>query len=327
MLTAALAGGIAYARQSGANPPSEAATLLVAGPEGGLLDRWSRVVQPALARGLPPTTSLTLAAIGGADGVTGANQFATRGEPDGRTLLLAPGDTAVAWMVGDPRAKFDPGHWMPVMTCVTPGVLVTRPNARGPLRLALPAVTSPVLAGLLGLEILGISASPVPMVSADATAAYGKGAVDAVLAIGHRVDEQLRALMALGARPAFALGGWTDSDRPVRDSYFPDLPILTELLTGDSPLLGAYRAASTAARLEFMLVLPHLTPAARVAIWRQAATEAVAADDVTALADSLGARPIGGAETAACARAAIPPAPALAMLRDWLGKRHNWRPA
>lgn len=327
MLTAALAVETAFNGRASAGARAEAVTLLVAGPDGGLLDRWSRVVEPALAQNLPPDTTWARAAVGGADGVTGANQFATRGDPDGRMLLLAPGDAAIAWMMGDPRAKFDPGRWMPVMTCVTPGVLVTRPGARGPLRLALPAINSPALAGLLGLDILGTPATSVPMAQADAAMAYGKGAVDAVFAIGHRVDEQLRALMSLGARPLFALGGWSEADRPVRDSYFPDLPILTELHPNGSPLLGAYRAAATVARMEFTLVLPHLTPAARVAIWRHAASEAVGASDVVALAESLGARPIGGADTAACARAALPPPAALAALRDWLAKRHNWRPA
>ena len=47
--------------------------------------------------------------IGSADGVTGANQFEARGAPDGQTVLLVPGQAAVAWMVGDPRAQFDVG--------------------------------------------------------------------------------------------------------------------------------------------------------------------------------------------------------------------------
>lgn len=304
------------------------AMVLIAGPDGGLLDRWSRVVQPALAQALPPETMLTRNAVGGPDGVTGANQFATRGDPDGRTVLLAPGDAAIAWLVGDPRAKYDLGRWTSVMACLTPGVLVVRPGAlraRKSVRIAMPGLASTGLAGLLALEILGVAAEPVLTVPADGiAAAFGRGAIDAAFARGHKVDRQVADLVAAGGQPLLALGGRDETGRPVRDEAFPSLPLLTEL-TAASPLLDSYLATATAARLECTLVLPQLTPAARVALWRQAAIEATAALDVQALALAVGARVVSGAEASAAAPLASPEA--LTALRQWLASRHKWRPA
>ena len=305
------------------------AVVLIAGPDGGLLDRWSRVVQPALAQALPPETMLTRNAVGGPDGVTGANQFATRGDPDGRTVLLAPGDAAIAWLVGDPRAKYDLSRWTSVMACLTPGVLVVRPGAlraRKAVRIALPHLASTGLAGLLALEILGVTAEPVLTVPADGVAAaFGRGAIDAAFARGHKVDRQVAELVAAGGQPLLALGGRDETGRPVRDEAFPTLPVLTELTQANGPLLDSFHAAATAARLECTLVLPQLTPAARVALWRQAAIEATAALDVQALALAVGARVVGGAEASAAAPATSPPA--LLALRQWLVARHKWQPA
>lgn len=309
------------------------ATVLVAGPDGGLLDRWSKVVYPALAQGLPPETTLTLNSVGGADGVTGANQFTTRGEPDGRTVLLAPGDAAIAWLIGDPRAKYDPARWTSLMACVTPGVLVVRAGAGGPrgkkpVRIAVPALASTGLAGVMALEILGTRVEPVASpANPDVAAAFGNGAIDAAFLHGHHVDRQVTDLVEAGGRPLLALGGWDETGRPTRDEAFPSLPILTELVTAADPRIGAFHAAAIAARLECSLVLPHLTPAARVALWRQAAIEAAAALSVQASARAVGARVISGPEASAMAIAAVVKQPALQTLRQWLAARQNWRPA
>ena len=40
------------------------------------------------------------------------------------TVLLAPGEAALAWMVGDPRAQFDVGHWVPVMAGTASAIVV-----------------------------------------------------------------------------------------------------------------------------------------------------------------------------------------------------------
>src|SRR6202008_31963 len=113
---------------------------------------------------MPPYTAIRRVEIGSADGVTAANQFEVRGVPDGTTVLMVPGQAALAWMVGDPRAQFDVGHWVPVMAGTTPGVvggrLGTLTNG-GRVRGAAANAASADLAALLGLQLLGVPVQPV----------------------------------------------------------------------------------------------------------------------------------------------------------------------
>ena len=67
---------------------------------------------------------------------------------------------------------------------------------------------------------------------------------------------------------------------------FPEVPHFAELFatrTGNKPrgpLYDAWCAAAAAAQLEFGLVLPQLTPAAMVSLWRRAGTDAMAVQGV-----------------------------------------------
>lgn len=302
------------------------ATLLVAGPEGGALDRWGRVVLPALGQALPPDVTLSRGNVGGPDGVTGANQFAARGEPDGRTILLAPSDAAIAWLVGDPRAKYDLGRWTAVMVGVAPAVLVVRRGVdmkKKPIRFAMPALASTTLAGVLALELMGARVEPVTAIGADRQiAAFGSGAVDAVLVRGPHVPDQLRTLGGADGVPALAV-----TQARARDPAFPDIPVSGEIMTGSAALLAAHLSTAAAARLEFALVLPQLTPATRVAVWRHAAAEATQALDLQAYALAIGARAVGGADASAEAGPIVASPEALKTLRAWMADRFKFKPA
>ena len=145
-------------------PFSESPRLLVAGPSDGALNRWADALLPALEQSLPPAAPIHRIEVGSADGVTGANQFEARGAPDGLTVMLAPGQAALAWMVGDPRAKFDVAHWVPVMAGTSAGIVVGRPTvlaAGGRARVAAASPASADLAALLGIHLLGANMEPV----------------------------------------------------------------------------------------------------------------------------------------------------------------------
>ncbi|MGE0224198.1 MAG: hypothetical protein AB7F35_07295 [Acetobacteraceae bacterium] len=316
--------------------PVDMATILIAGPDGGSLDRWGRTVQPALAQGLPPEATLRLNSVGAADGVTGANQFLARGEPDGHTVLLAPGDAAMAWLVGDPRAQYDVARWVPVMAGTTAAVVVVRPDATGKrdVRIATTGPATADLPALLGLDILGWPAVPVVLPTQEARfAALRQGAVDAVFLRGHKVTELLAPMIRSGLVPLFSLGAQDETGKPIRCPGLPDVPTLPEAYTAargpmpEGPLYDSWRSSAGAAQLDFALVLPHLTPAATVALWRRAGTEAAAALDVRRIALELGVRLIGGADAAAAGKALIAPPQARAELRRWLAIRFDWRPA
>jgi hypothetical protein len=312
--------------------------LLVAGPEDGALNRWADALLPALEQSLPPDTAIRRVEVGSADGVTAANQFEVRGVPDGTTVLMVPGQAALAWMVGDPRAQFDVGHWVPVMVGLTSGIVVGRPDVMtkgGRVRVAAASAASLDLPALLGLPLLGVPIQPVfGMTDINAAhAAFAQGTVDVVFLHGQRVPDQFSGLAAAGAQPLFTLGTLDETGKPARDPLFPDVAHFAELCearTGrapSGPLYNAWRAVAAAAQLDFSLVLQQLTPAAMVALWRRAGTDATAALGVrvysTALNVNLLAAPAAATNTAATAANAA----TLTELRSWLAGQFNWRPA
>ena len=310
---------------------AEAPSLLVAGPAGGRLDRWATALTAALAPVLPAGTRLRHSAVGGDDGVTGANQFTTRVTPDGNTLLLAPGDAALAWLVGDPRAQFDAAKWLGVMAGLTPAVVCGRAVVGKPgekLRVGMAGPVGPDLVALLGLEVAGLSAMPVFGVldQGAAAQALASRAVDVVLLRGAGVAANLGALAQVGVEPLFTLGAAAGEGR---DPLLPSVPNLVEFamrrsVVPSAGLFAAWRAVATAAQVEYALVLPLLTPAALVALWRQVGSQAAASAE---LHDTTGrTRSLGVPEAHAVTHALAPDAAAIAELRAWLLARLGWRP-
>lgn len=311
--------------------------LLVAGPADGMLNHWADALLPAFEQSLPPDTSIRRVEVGGPDGVTGANQFEARSAPDGETVLLAPGKAALAWMVGDPRAKFDVARWVPVVAGTSTGLVVghaavLEPDGRARVAATTPA--GPDLAALLGLYLLGVRMEvALGFVEPGAPEkAFLQGAADAVMLQGPRVPERFSALRAAGAQPLFTLGMLDDSGHLVRDAAFPQVPHFTELqaMRGGARLRGAlydaWCATAAAAQLEFGMVLPQLTPAALVALWRRAGSDAVASLGVQEVAASVNVRPLAGQMATITTLAIAAGAPALKELRGWLASRLNWRP-
>jgi hypothetical protein len=320
-------------------PFPEGATILVAGPDGGPLGPWGGAIATALDATLPSGTKVHTTCTGGIDGVTGANQFEARVPPDGATVLLVPGAAALDWLVGDPRAHFDAEHWVPVMAGVTPAIVMAHPDAAPlgtgrPVRVAASGPVGPQLPALLGLDLLGAHVEPVfGLVGPEAAnAAFVAGKADAVLTWGQNVPQQVAALQEAGGKALFALGALDANGAPGRDPAFPDVPTLVELhiaLHGTKPSgarYHAWRAAAAATRLEFGLVLPRLTLAAMVALWRRAASQAAAQPAVQSLANSFAVRPLEGVAAAAAMTSVAADSAALLELRGWLATRFNWRP-
>ncbi|MBV9785403.1 MAG: hypothetical protein JO264_16460 [Acidisphaera sp.] len=317
----------------------DGATLLVAGPDGGRLDALSLVVAPAIERALPPGTVLRRTKAGGADGVTAANQFAVRTEPDGDTMLMVPGAAALAWLAGDTRVHFDAAHWVPVMAGLYSGVVAGRLPAGGlasgrPIRVAAAGPIGPDLPALLALDLLGAPVVPVFGI-ADAAAARQalvQGRVDLVFLHGSQVPNQVAALGAAGGHPLFSLGTPDQSGAFARDPLFPDLPDMAEYCTRlrgappSGPLYTAWRGTAAAAQLCFGLVLPQLTPPALVAIWRRAGAAAAGAPEVQAAAASAAFSPVATPGATGSTVSIAADMASLLELRRWLATRLDWQP-
>ena len=314
----------------------DGATLLVAGPDGGAVDGWAEWLAPGLGRALPPGTSVRKDVVGGADGVTGANQFEARTIPDGATALLLPGSAALAWLVGDPRARFDAAHWVATLAAVTPSLIVSRlalPDVVGGARLRI-AAASPAdaaLPAMLALDLLGAKWEPVFGLAGPATShALAVGQVDAICLHGRRVPDVAQGLAAMGAQPLLSFGSMDASGSRVRDPSFPDTPALNELLAGrrhtDDVLVRAWGATAAASELDVAMVLPQLTPAAMVALWRRASAQALGSGTVQAQASALGVRPLPTPAATASTTALLADAAGQLALRRWLATRLDYRP-
>ena len=319
-------------------PFPDGATLLVGGPGGGTADSWAEWLAPGLGRALPPGTALRKDVVGGADGVTAANVFEARIVPDGSTALLLPGSAAMAWLVGDPRARFNTGQWIPALAGITPGLVMSRVPAQAilhgaPLRLAASAPDGADLPAMLALDLLDAAWSPVFGLS-DSTAAtaLAQGQVDAVCLRGRRVPELAPALAASGAQPLCSFGVVDDAGHRLRDPAFPDVPTVSELLAahgggrGEPALRRAWSATAAASDLDVAMVLPQLAPAAIVALWRRA-TQVACSGAVQAQASALGVRPLCALDANASTAAVVADAPAQLALRGWMAKRLDYRPS
>ena len=326
---------IRAARGAGAQTPGgklfpEGTSLLTAGPEAGELESWSKLLAPHLRRALPADTELRLAQAGGVDGVTGANQFHTSTQPDGFSTLLVPGSAALACLIGDPRVHFEAGRWIGLLSAHSPAVLISRIDPRGfrrgqAVKLAIDSPNGSNLAARLGLELMGLTPVPGggPAGDAAAMAAFAQRAADLLLLRGGSMAEQIAAAQAAGGQPIATLGR-QDGGVMTRDPAQPGLPHLMELagqiglpLAG-GPILEAWRAVAAAAQLSFALVLPPLTTASMIALWRRVAEQVVAVPEIQAAALIEGVRLRAGPDGLASVSAGPD---AIRELRAWLASR------
>ena len=314
--------------------PFDAATLVVGGLGGGAVDTWADWLSPMLAAALFPGVSLRKDIVGGADGVTAANQFEAWANPDGSTAALLPGAAALAWLSGDPRARFDAARWVPALAATTPCLVVSRVSAAqmaagAPLRIAASAPAGKDMPAMLGLDLLGAQWQPVWALP-DPAQAFAQQQVDTLCLCGRHVPDMAGQLAAAGAAPLFSFGTVDDAGASQRAADFPDVPTLLEVLGGrpvNGALLAGWRAAAAAAALNMALVLPQLTPAAMVAQWRRACAQASSSPPVQTQASSEGLRAVPAPNASACIAAVLADTAALLELRRWLATKLAYRPA
>lgn len=310
--------GLGTARAAGSSLPATP-SVFVAGPAGGVVDQWATLIAGPMGIALqgPSAPPLASETVGGADGVTGVNQFQARTAPDGATALLMPGAALMAWLVGDTRVRFDVGTWAPLWGATTGAFVATRaPLVAGrALRVAVPGVGGPGLEALLALELMGIDA--IPMIG------RSHGEVDAVYLRGGIARDPLAAA---GFVPAFSLTG-----RPGRDPAFPDLPQAAELFTParatDREAIAVFQAVSAAASIEVALVMPAVVPAAVLAWWRHGCAQMDDAAAVRAAALSASVRQDDAGQIATQLSCVALDMTAMLSLRTRLAERYHWRPS
>lgn len=323
-----------------ANSGLNTLSLLAAGPDGDLISRWADACALAMGPGFPGSPSVTTQAAGGLDGVTGGNRFDALVVPDGNTAALFPGATLISWLTGDSRVHFDPTHWTPVMAGTNSGVLVVRldpgvmpsPKAlqvSGGLKIAVDQPESNDLAVLLALERMGVPTAPIFGLrdTGAKSRSFVAGESDAVFLCGEGVPEDIAPLTANGGVPVFSLGKMGDDGIVAVDPLFPALPDAVSFgqVPATSPYAAAYQAAAAAARLDFLMVLPHLTDPNAVAMWQQAGQTAIQSPALGSAADasSINLRGFAGAGAELTSLALSPDDQA--ALQSFLQTRFGWR--
>lgn len=329
-----LAGG-AVARAAAQAFP-DGINLLAAGPEGGHLADWARRLAPLLRAALPEGAEPRVSLAGAADGVTGANRFHATAQPDGATALIVPGAATLAWLAGDKRAHYDPSAWLGLLAATGPAVVVSRVGPEGLARGMKPRVGfgvphGPDMAGVLGLELMGLDpvAVPIPATNDGADAmlsAFARQRIDMMLLHGRALADRLALAVQSGGVPLCSLGMADAAAGTLRDPALAELPHVAELAGAlglgwpTGPLAAGWEALAASARLGFALVLPALIPAALAVLWRQAA-ETVAADPTLRAAVTA-----SGLRLEAGSRAMAVDPEALLALRGWMAARVGWKP-
>jgi hypothetical protein len=314
------AGAAVLTQQARATPSSLPAqpSLLVAGPVGSRIDHWADVIASPLGQKLLGGGALVWENVGGADGVTGINQFQARTSPDGATALLLPGAALLAWLVGDTRARFDAGGWAPLWGGMTEAIVAARePLAPGrAVRFAVQSLSGPELEALLAFELMGIEAVPIQMSAANA---LRRADIDAVYLRGTAVQATPGVLAGLGWRPAFAFSRMR-----------ADVPLAQELFlpsrVGDWNLVAAFQAVCAAASLEMALVLPAVVPATVLAWWRRGCDQLDDESAVRAAAAAAALHPTDAGQLATQLASVALDTNAMLSLRALLADRYHFRP-
>jgi len=304
----ALAAPRGASAQVAAGATAEAATLLAPGPEDGDGARWAVRAAGALSRGLHRPGALRVATLGGPDGVTAANRFATLDGTEGPRLLVLPGAAPHARLTGATRARFEPARWSPLLVSWHGAVLAGRgpvPGRRGPpLRVALPSPDAPEAAALAALDLLGVPAGPL---AGPSEAAFRAGEADALILCG---PDPLERASALGATPWYRLSTPGEAEA----SEVPSFPAA-------SPEARGVLAAAAGMQMRAALVLPPLTPADGVAALRRAAPRWQEEER----AQPAGGQPLTGTAAAAAYALLLPPPDAVLAYRNWLDQRLGFR--
>lgn len=305
----------------------DSATVLVAGPSRCATAVWADLILPALAQALPSGTRLGSEGIGGLDGVTAANQFQVRASPDGGMALLLPGSAVLAWLVGDPRARFNAARWVTALAGTTPALVASRlPLARlsaGQVVRVSGNPAGPALAALLALELAGALPQAVPVGTSAAD-------VDVQVLHGREMDRQIEAASQAGFKPVLTLRERGSAVLPACHPDYSEIPASCDWLAArqHQSLSAALDAVIVAIRLDTALVLPPLTSAGMVALWRRACAQAAETPTTQVGASHLGVSVQADvAAVASTASLAAVDAKTLLELRHWLAQRLGWRPS
>ena len=259
---------------------------------GGGSDTWARFNAPFLSKYLPGQPTVVVKNQPGGGSITGANQFASRAKPDGKTVFGTSGSTQFPFLLGDPRVRYDYADWKVVLAAPTGGVayissdlgvksLSDLDKLKGQrLIYGSQGATSLDLVPLLGFRLLGLDVKHVfgMKTRGEGRLAFERGEANidyqttsAYLKSSLPIVEEGKAI------PLFSWGTTDDDGNIIRDPNFPELPSIKEAIetvAGKAPSGVEWEAFKAFLIAGFpaqkLMVLPKGTPDEIVEAYRAA---------------------------------------------------------
>lgn len=323
--------------------------LLVPFGPGGGTDTWTRMVVPHLQRYLGRGAGIQVVNVPGAMSVAGANEFALRRRPDGRTALVSGGSTFFLYLLGQPEVRYEFRDYEAIVSSPVGGVVFVSPDLgiRGAAELGRLgrrltyggiSATGNDLLPLLAFELLGLDVQTILgyRSKGETRVAFERGETEieyqtmpAYLASVVPLIEEGRAV------PLFTFGIMNDEGELVRDPEVSDLPTVGEVyrtLEGREPsgvVWDAYRAVVGAGiEMQKVMWLHGDAPPEAVEELRGAAARMVEDSLFRAAAErEVGRYPfrVGEAVERTFRAAADVPPDALAWLRDFAARERGAR--
>ena len=236
------------------------------GPGGGA-DTWARMVVPHLQRALGEGARIQVVNIPGAASVAGANDFAVRRRPDGRTALVSSQSTFLGFLLGEPMVRYDFADFAPILAAPGGGVVFGSPSLQVRSGADLANSAEELIYGgisaagmdllpLLAFELLGLEVRSILGYSTKGASrlAFEQGETNIEYQTMPAYLTNVVPLVERGnAVPLFSFGILDENGNVIRDPAVPDLPTVRDAfvdLHGTEPggvVWTAYRSVLAAA--------------------------------------------------------------------------------
>jgi hypothetical protein len=205
--------------------------------------------------------------IPGAASVAGANQFALRRRPDGRSLLVTGGTTVLSYLLGEPMVRYEFRDFTPILASPAGGVAFASPALGITSARELRDAEARLIYGGIsptGLDLVLLISFELLDLDVQTILGYGsRGAARLAFEQGEtNIDYQtmpaylsnIKPMVDEGrAIPIFSLGMLDEDGEVVRDPHVPEVPSIAEVYqeTFGTPPSGApweaYKAVLAAA--------------------------------------------------------------------------------
>ncbi len=265
------------------------------GPGGGS-DTWARLIAPHLQRHLPEGARIQVVNVPGATSVAGANEYALRTRPDGRTIFVSAGSTFFVYLLGEPMVRYEFRDLEPLLASPSGGVVFVRPDLGVSSPRELSRVGERLLYGgisatgndllpLLAFEILGLEVTPIlGYTSKGATRiAFQQGETNIEYQTTPAYLTNVVPLVEAGeAVPLFSFGMVDGQGQVIPDPAAPDLPTVADAyraIHGRAPSGAAWEAyvavLAAGVTMQKVLWIRQEAPASAVAELREAIADLI----------------------------------------------------